>query len=398
MKIFHIGNPNSLNLKMFIIEFSKMGHQVHTVGWSNIEYPTNANVIHHSIGFSSKSRKRHVDLIREDSTNIKTKKRTGLRQRLIKKYIKLRTKLIINKVDPDIIHGHEADANGKLTASFSEYPRVLTCWGSDIHRIPFESVRRKNEIQKSLQKVDAIHISNEDFANNIVDTFGIDRKKINNISYGLEIKKFNKKVIDDSIKKEIMERYGIPKQGKILLYPAGFRNKDLQNYINILKSFVKLKDHPSTPHLIMLSYGRKSGLDELQEIIKDYNLWDKVTIINEFIPYEVMPYLYDITDITYLIHDVDQLARSIPESMLMGCVPILSKISPYLTNFDDSVNCFFVDQKDINSISETTVRCIENYDDIQPQFYKTNLKWVERRYNKDIQNKKMLNMYESLLR
>jgi L-malate glycosyltransferase len=398
MKIFHIGNPNSLNVQNFVEDFSEMGHEIHTMGTGLLDYSVNKNVIHHSLGRKRANVKTNSAKPVEKGVDepIKEKKR-GWIWHLLKAYNNFRIRRMVKWVNPDIIHGHEADGNGTLTASLNEYPRILSCWGSDIHRVPWESEENKKRIENALQSVDVVHVTNDDFGQFIHEKLGVKSQNIKVINIGIDFKQFNPDNLDVKKISKFRERFMIPQNKKIILYPAGFRNKDLQNYINILKAFNEIKDDHSVPHLVMLSYGRTSGIDEIMEIIKKNDLWDRVTIIDDYIPHEEMPYLLHITDVFVIIHDVDQLARSIIESMIMGCVPILSKIKPYLSKFEEREHCLFVNQKNVDEIATSMLEALDGLSYLKEKFKSKNKPWAVKIYDTEILNAKIFEMYESLL-
>lgn len=397
MKIVHIGNPNSLNVMNYVQDFSKMGHEIHTISSGNLIYPVNKNVIHHNFGRKrTDARKTDARPISKDESNpIKVKKK-GLRWLISRAYFNFLVRRIVRRVDPDVIHGHDAAANGPMTASFKRYPRIISCWGSDIHRIPWESKDNKERIEKALQSVDIVHVTNNDFGDFIHEKLGVKEDNIRVINLPIDYDMFSPDNIDLNRLKIFRKKFNISGSDSNILYPAGFRNKNLQNYINIVKAFNKVKDHRSHPRLVMLSYGATSGLDEILEIIERNELWDRVTIINDYIQHEEMPYLLHCTDVFVIIHDVDQLARSIIESMLMGCVSILSKIKPYQTKFRDGENCLFVDQKNVDEIAKVMMNALDNLPEFRDRFYSNNYPWVKASYDTEVLNREILEMYRSL--
>lgn len=398
MKIFHIGNPNSLNVINYVVDFSRMGHEIHTVGWGPLDYNVNDNVIHHNLGRSSSiSHKKKGKTISKNAYIMKKKKKKGIIWLLLKIYSNIKIKKLVKKVDPDIIHGHEAYMNGPLTASFSDRPRIISCWGSDVHRIPWESKRKKRRIQKALRSVDAVHVATQDFGDFIIEKMGVSKDNIQVINLGIDFEHFDLKNIDQERLNNFKKEFNISEDETIILYPAGFRNWQLQNYINIVQAFIKVKDHPSNPRLVMLSYGATSGLETIVETIEKENLWDRVTIIDDYIPYDEMPYLLYFTDVFLILHDVDQLAVSIIESMLMGCVTILSDIKPYRSQFKDKMNCLFLDQKNVSDIEKTTLFALDNLNELKEKFKSNNIPCIKKEYNSEILNGELLEMYESMI-
>lgn len=399
MKICYIGNPNSLNVKVFIDYFSKEGHEIHTFWWYPYQHKILGNLVHHQY-INSKNKSpmiRKVNIINKDYIKKRERKKKFYAKQVFDLYEMMKIKRYIKQIKPDIVHGHEASGNGYSTASLSDFPRILTCWGSDINKFPWESRWLHYKVYHALHKVDLIHVTNDDFLLTIVEKFNIDQNKIRSIPWGIDTYQFDPERLNKEKIEKMRKFLRINKNETVITYPAGFRDKDLQNYVNLLKAFSRIAKEKDDIRLVMLTYNRTSGMDEIIQILNKEKLWNRVSIIDNEIPHEDMPYLFEMTDIMTLLHDVDQMSVSISESMLMGCINLFSRVKPYTSSFKDGENCIFTNQKDPNDIAEKMNFMIDNIHDLKNIFLKKNIKRIIKYNSRKIQMEKIEKMYHSIL-
>jgi len=397
MRICHIGNPNSVAVKVFVEHFSRTGHEVHTFGWGPYRFERNPNIIHHNLSFrdSEEERTEGIRTLGGPAGEGKGHTETKLRP-IADLYEFLRLRTLISRLRPDIVHGHEASGNGFTTGSIRRIPTILTCWGSDINKFPWESRISHFKVNYALHHVDRIHVTDGSFAQTIVDRFGVPQDRIANITWGIDTDLFSPENIDHKRLASFKLELGIGKDDIVITYPAGFRDESFQNYVNLVKAFADLSKKNGDLKLIMLSYTRRSGYDRIKRILDENDLWDRVRIVDQYLPQEDMPYLFASTDIMTLLHDVDQMSASISESMLMGCHVLLSGIDPYRRNFKDG-EVVFTDQKDPRDIGKKLQYMMDNSSELERFSVERNRRNVREHNSRKVQIKKIEEMYESLL-
>jgi len=405
MKICYLGNHNDLHIKPFVEYFLKKDYEIH-IFCRNNPY-SNKSIIFHDLKVIkmksvTNSKYGNIKMSPFDFSNVSENYFSKIISREI--FLKgvdfydfLRIPIRINKIRPDIIHGHEALGWGVKTALAGNYPKILTCWGSDIFRYPWQSKGNFLKVNFALKNVDLIHVKLEYTKDFIINNFNIDEAKIIAISWDIDLGLFNQ----DNIKKEDIDFYkkrlGIKEQDIVLLYPKGFRESKRQNYLNLVKAFSDLSLKRKNVKLILLSNGEKDGFKELSQIIVRNNLSDKVITFNNMIPLKRMPLLYSISDFHVVIPDTDQFSFSILEGMLLGSIPILSDIDVYKSYLKSNKNCFYVDAKDPRSIEKILDHSIENIDEIKKKFITTNIKYVQENFDRNKQMPKFEKMYEKFL-
>ena len=220
MKICYLGNTNSLHLKVFIKYFVNEGHIVHTFGRNHLDY--GPNHFHHDLNIFRKITrgKNPINTKRKKSKKFDCKKNLYLLKRIFSKINShidhARIKIIISKIKPDIVHGHEVSAFGELTINIGEYPKILTVWGSDVFRFPQKSYIIYKKVKKSLKNVDIIHVTNLNTKEYIREEFDI-KNKYRIIPWGIELEIFNNNNRENSVKDRISNKLNIHADDIILL-------------------------------------------------------------------------------------------------------------------------------------------------------------------------------------
>jgi len=398
VKICHIGNPNSLNVKPFVEHFSRRGDEVHIFGWGGYRFPVNENIHYHELSRkgSSSVEERDPEIVKKSSPAIRKKRRSLIMAGMLSVYEYMTIGRLVRSISPDIVHGHEAVGSGMLTARFREFPTILTCWGSDINKFPWESRWAHFKVSYALKRCDIINATNPEFGRTIVERFGIDEDKVKVLSWGVDTALFDPSSIDGRKLDSFREKLGIVGKSPVIVYPAGFRDKDLQNYTLLLRAFRGVREKLPDAVLIMLSYGRTSGIGEMVEYIDKNEMWDSVRIIDDMIPQEDMPYLFACSDITTVLHDRDQMAASISESILMGNVTVLSRIEPYVKRFGEE-GAPYVDQKSVRDIERVILDVASNIERYRKEFTEKNREDVIRDRSRAHQMELVEELYEELI-
>jgi glycosyltransferase involved in cell wall biosynthesis len=306
-------------------------------------------------------------------------------------------KKITKKINPDIVHGHELTEYGKLTADIGDYKKILTVWGSDVFRYPWESKTIFKKVKYSLENVDIIHVTHAYTKEFIIEKFGID-DKFKVIPWGIDLKIFNKKTRNELIKNKISKKLKIHDDDLVLIYPKGFRDKNKQNYITLLEAFSKLSSKNNKLKLILISYGFNSGIEEIEKIIKKNKLENRVYIEKDFISIEEIAQIYNMSDLCFVTEDTDQLSLAIIESMACECIPVLSDIPAYKTIFKEYENCLYINQKDVNSYINIIEKYKKENGKINKKIIKNNIKLAKNSFNRDVQMPKIMDMYQELLK
>jgi len=395
MKVCYLGNTESVHVQAFVKYFSEDGNEIHIFGRYSPHY--NENVIFHNLVI----RKRHKIAFKDDKdSSLHTSRRYFFNKTIseaIKFYDFARIRNIVKKIDPDIIHGHEAVGWGAQTALTGKYPKIITCWGSDVFRYAWESRLNYIKAKYTLKNVDLVHVTSKHTRDYIVHKFRVNKNGIEVIHWGVDLGLFSLANIKRNELDYYKEKFSIKDEDIVILYPKGFRDYEKQNYLTLLKAFSKLAIKNKNLKLILMSYGSTSGYKKVLKIIRESKLHEKVILITDFLSQEKMPIIYSLSDIIVVIPDTDQLSSAILEGMLSGNIPILSDIDAYKYYFKEGKNCFYVNPKDPESMVKVMEYCIDNMDKIKQKFRCTNTRLVKENFDRKKQMQKIKKMYEKLI-
>lgn len=398
MKVCYFGNPNSVHLRAFSDHFSSIGEEVHTFGMITLD--TDTNHIHHDLNAirnirkSKRSSGPSTGKPKLKKKKSRMKRLNRIKNKLIRRIELFEIKRLVRGIDPDIVHGHDVAEWGILTTSFPRVPSILTVWGSDVFRYPKRSKKVFDDVKHSLMNSDVVHVTNQNTKDYIVKEFGVKSSKIIVLPWGIDLDIFNE--VQRRSNPVIRKRYKISEKDIIILYPKGFRDPEMQNYIRLLEAFAKVSRKHDNLKLIMISYGNNVGMENLDRIIKENALDDRVFIETEFLDYHEMADIYRVSDLSFIIEDTDELSQAIFESMACGAMPVLSDIDAYRDLFIEDMNCKYISQKK----EEAYIEAIEDYlkmDEIELRsMKKNNIRMVKEGYDLKVQMLKIEDLYKSL--
>lgn len=251
-------------------------------------------------------------------------------QKALAKIIRiLEFKIIWWNFQPDIVHIHGLRSGAQHCYDAKLKPMLITAWGSDINDYFLPSGNTKTEdkeISKILRLAD--HITGD--SNSILDRMNIlAEKKLSNsnINYGVDTKIFIP--MSAEVKNEYRSRLGIPENKKIILCPRRVTPK--MGQLEVLDAFEKLHSGNAGGYVLVIRNmtGNVPGYyNTLVEEIYRRGLFSVVKVIDQM-PYEDLPYLYNISDIVVNFANDDALPVSFFEAMACKCAIVTSILPDY---------------------------------------------------------------------
>jgi len=130
MKIVHAGNANSIFIRNWVNHFAQRGDEVHVISFFPFRYEGNVTV------------------------HIIPRLLMGLPygERVLGAIVRR----IIDKINPDVIHGHYTTGYGCLTALANRHPLVIQAWGSDVYVASEQSEKWKKRTALAFQRADIV--------------------------------------------------------------------------------------------------------------------------------------------------------------------------------------------------------------------------------------------------
>ena len=248
LRICYIGDGRSIHTQRWVNHFSGLGHDVHLI--------TNWDVA-------------------LDRVSVHLFEGTGTLN-FIKRVFKSRK--LIRKIRPDIIHAHFVTDSGFIGAMSGFHPFVVSPWGSDIVRQPEESALFRFMVKYALKRADAIQCGDGDMearVKNLIGNTGATR----NIGWGVDSDFF--KPMSVSRKDELNVLY-------LRISHDNYRTSTL------LEAMPELLEKHKNLKFTILKKGEH--LDRTLDAVKNMGAGDRVEFIDP-VPHSEMPALLNRCDI-----------------------------------------------------------------------------------------------------
>lgn len=213
-------------------------------------------------------------------------------------------RLIIQEFNPSVIHVHQANTYGYITAKANEnkFPLVLTTWGSDVLLLPKQGFLYKRIVKKALKG-----------ANYITADASFMIEAIKNMGVKTEVLLANFGIDYDNIE--------IPQKENII-YSNRLHN-DLYNIDKIIEAFSEfVQDNPTWKIVVGANGNNTEKLKQLASNILPPNSYEFIGFVDK----EENQKQYLKAKIWVSIPSSDGTAISLLEAMGYGCIPVLSDL------------------------------------------------------------------------
>jgi len=275
-------------------------------------------------------------------------------------------KLIIEAFEPDIIHVHQANSFGFMTALANQkkkIPLVLTTWGSDVLLLPNKSFLHRWMVKYVLKKADQITADAQFMASAIHQLVG--PKTVLIANFGVDIDTSNNAIV----RKKIIysNRMHAP------LYQI---EKIIQESADFLKS--------NADWSITIAGNGKNTI-ELEKLAAKNLPSDSYEFVG-FLNNEQNKANYQSATIYVSIPTSDGTSISLLEAMAYGCIPIVSNLPANKEWVDSDVNGIIYNGNLSESIRQSLRLSI-------PQVQKLNLEHIEKRATKEVNKKAFVSLY-----
>ncbi|MBA3064843.1 glycosyltransferase, partial [Candidatus Woesearchaeota archaeon] len=314
----------------------------------------------------------------------------------VNEYFGEKIKELLEEDHADIVHIHDF----QLLFAYRYVPRgtpLILTW-----HIPFIENMSKplsEFLIKNLNEYDKIIFSSPEYIGAAVNA-GLSRDKTELIYPIANTKLF--KVMDVN-KTVVREKYGIPKDSKVILCVQRVDAKC--GHEQLIKAMPKiLKDVPNAKLVFVggksmsskLSKDREILNQKVQQLIKDLNL-DKDIIFTGNIDYNILPELYNSADIVALCSKNEGFGLSVTEGMACGNPIVGTKVGGIPIQVKDNENGFLVDVGDINATSDKIIRILKN-NKLRDRMSKKSVEIVENNFKMEIGIEKHLIVYNKVIK
>lgn len=255
----------------------------------------------------------------------------------------------VDRIKPDILHGHFIDYYGHMCALSMFHPTILTVWGSDIYKRRWQSRRSRLLLNPTLRLVDRITVDSIDMGKE-VQKYLKDASKIELVIMGIDRNLFRP---GDGV--SFRRKYDLGSD-PVIVSTRHFT--PLYNIDTIIRSIpYVLKEVPNAKFILKDAYGYLEP--ELRALAKELNVEHATRFIGET-PYQMMPEIYQAGDIFVSIASTDGTPSSLLEAMACGASPIVSNVVSCKEWVSDRINGFVVDPKDCEALADRITRLLRD--------------------------------------
>lgn len=304
-----------------------------------------------------------------------------------------KTKNYWNTESADIYHAHDLNTlkTGAKAARLHSSKLVYDSHELYTHRNkPIKSSRfyrylTEQHEQRLIKKADRVITVSESIADYLKDKYHISRPDVimNAPSQVMEYEK------GKSLRKEI----GIPDNLKIAIYSGGITfNRGLEKLIESLTLLPEV-------FLVMMGYGTPEYLEKLQKIANDKNVNDRFSFYGPVQPNEVTSYTSSadvgVAPIQNVCLSYYFCAPNKIFEYINGGIPVVASNFPDLSKIVTENEIGFVfDPEDINSIAGSINKIFA--DNAHYNVMKSNTLVAAKKYNWEIEEQKLLKLYNSI--
>jgi len=286
--------------------------------------------------------------------------------------------------DADVIHAHIPYPSGIIAYIIKKTknkPYLITSQGSELLDYPEEKLLHiiKPIIEVTLRNANHIHAISEALKNSIVKNFGVDSKKVSVIPNGVDINLFNpSKGRKDPNRKE-----------KIIVSVSRLTEKNGLEYL--IKAMPRVFEKIDAK-LVIVGDGDQRKI--LENLVKKLGIEDKV-FFKGWIKYEEVPKIVASSDLFVRTSITEGLGTAFLEAMACGTPVIGSRVQGILDIIRDGYNGILVQPTDINEISESIIKVLED-ESLRESLIENGLRFVQR-YKWENISQQYLELYKKIL-
>ncbi len=293
----------------------------------------------------------------------------------------IKTKKLLDKIKPDVLHAHYAGTYGLIGALSGVRPFLLTAWGSDILIAP-KSVIKRPLIKLALNRAELITCDADHMSEAMV-RLGVDKNKIKVIYFGIDTKKFRPMERTDILS----VKHGISGSPVVI----SLRNLEpIYNVESLVKAVpIVLRQLPDAKFVIG---GTGSEEGRLKELAGYLGALESIRFIGRYSNEDLPGYL-NAADVYVSTSLSDAgIAASTAEAMACGVPVIVTDSGENRKWVEDGENGFVVPVRSPQVLAEKIITLLKN-DNVRKQFGMLGKKVISERNDYYNEMEKMEALY-----
>ncbi|MCY6483574.1 glycosyltransferase [Clostridium aestuarii] len=350
VKLCVLADADSIHTRKWIDYFSELNYEIHLISMRKTHYRYSDNVKIYILKPPFNNKLSYFLLINK-------------------------VKNIINKVKPDILHGHYATSYGMLGKMSGFHPFIVSAWGSDIYEFPNRNKLNEKMLKSILNSADAVCSTSNNMSlemkkyydgDIIITPFGVDLSKFKQTDSIL-----NKDYITIGVAKNLKPIYGI-------------------NYL--IEAFSEVKNELKHLKFRLLIIGDGSERTKLEKLCEEKG----VSSIVEFtgnIDNDKIPEYINLMDIVCIPSLSESFGVAAVEACACGRPVIASNVGGLKEIVINGYNGYLVKAADVNDIKEKIKLILSDRDKLI-EFSNNARLFVEDNYNWSNNREIMKKLYD----
>lgn len=368
MKICYLGNSTSIHNRRWSCLLAKRGHEVHFITLNpTVNIP---KVKVHSL-FSPLSR--------------------YLEAAFILKKNEIRS--LVEKLNPDILHGHYLADYGFYASALNFHPLVVSTWGSDVLVHPKKSLIYKWRVKTICRKADAVTAETQMVAFELHENFKVPMEKIKVFPWGIDLgifcKGYAKKI------EQVRSKLKLNKSTRIVFSPRSV--KPIYGINTIVDSIpCVLKKFPDTVFVFIGGYADTLYERTIKEKIETLKIKKNVMFLDSYFSDDDMAIWYNLADVFVSASQSDTISLSVLEGMACGSVPVVSDIKGNKELIMNGKNGFVFALGNKDTLAENIIKALKGGVPVKKKFEIINKTIILEKYNIESSIKTLEKIYLGL--
>ena len=366
MKICYVADGVSIHTQRWANYFAMQGHEVHLICWKVMP------------GYN-------------DNVHLHMLTRLAPQVWAVSQYFSMllwisQVRHLVQKIKPDLLHGHFVTIYGFLAACSGFHPLVVSAWGSDVLIDPEKSIMKRRLVKYALKRADLITCNGRNLEVAIGELGG-KAERTHIVYHGVDTKKFTPASNGNNI---LEERFGGSQLWVINI--RGFKPVyDMETFIRAMP--LVLKQIHSVKFIIAGVGERK---DYFIKLSKRMNVFDSIEFVG-LIPHDELPQYLASSDVYVSTSLSDGMALSTMEAMACGLPLVVTDVGDNRNWITEGENGFLVSTRESGMIAEKLVYLLQ-HPEVRKQFGKASRKVVENKGDYYREMAKMGDIYKELTR
>lgn len=293
---------------------------------------------------------------------------------------------------PDVVHCHSV-RTVDLACYLSPAPVVVSPWGAEIQDPRKSGGWTAHSIRMVLRRATRVVVTAASMGDELVERFGLRANRVNVLSWGVDYDRFAR--VDPHEVMATRRQLDIPDQAVVVLNNRYFPVVDPAL---LLGGFDLVAERRSDVYLLLVQ-----GLTndrQWQPVVEAARRRPdgQIKLVPGKQPPDEMRRYVQAADILVNIPFRDQLSSSLLEGMAAGAMPVISDLAAYRCLMQDGADLITLERLDVPALERALLSAVDHLAGFRAGGRQTNRALIERSHNWAVQSKRMIQLYETLVR